>query len=295
MDLRQVDYVLAVVDRGSFTKAADVDARESAVALRRDPPARSRARRAAVPSPRSIGRAHRRRTRLRRPGPPAHPGPRRGRSSRSPVFGACVPGTLDFVSLSTLAADPLGRLVGRFRKAHPGIVVRIAAPDDVGAVDAMVLDGRCELGPDRAPAPPRRARVGAARTAGDRGGVPAPHPPPGAGAAARGEAAGHAAWSRRRAACRPVISSTGRSPPPGSSRSSPWRRRSARRSRRSCSRARARRSCPPRLAKSLGAQGAVVARLVPTLTRTIGLVHRPAPLTPAARAFVELARPRRRR
>jgi LysR family transcriptional regulator, carnitine catabolism transcriptional activator len=52
---------------------------------------------------------------------------------------------------------------------------------------------------------------------------------------------------------------------------------------------------PAALAKSLGAQGAVVARLVPTLTRTIGLVHRPAPLSPAARAFVELARPRRRR
>ena len=63
-------------------------------------------------------------------------------------------GTLDFVSLSTLAADPLGRLVGRFRKAHPGIVVRIAAPDDVGAVDAMVLDGRCELGLTELP--PRR-------------------------------------------------------------------------------------------------------------------------------------------
>ena len=48
---------------------------------------------------------------------------------------------------------------------------------------------------------------------------------------------------------------------------------------------------PAGLAKSLGAQGAVVARLVPTLTRTIGLVHRPAPLTPAARAFVELPGP----
>ena len=49
---------------------------------------------------------------------------------------------------------------------------------------------------------------------------------------------------------------------------------------------------PAALAQALGAQGAVVARLVPTLTRTIGLVHRPAPLTPAARAFVELARPK---
>jgi hypothetical protein len=44
------------------------------------------------------------------------------------------------------------------------------------------------------------------------------------------------------------------------------------------------------MADSLGAQGAVVARLVPALTRQIGLVHRANPLTPAARAFVELAR-----
>jgi DNA-binding transcriptional LysR family regulator len=51
---------------------------------------------------------------------------------------------------------------------------------------------------------------------------------------------------------------------------------------------------PARLAEPLAEQGAVVARLVPTLTRTIGLVHRPAPLTPAARAFVELARAGRR-
>ena len=36
--------------------------------------------------------------------------------------------------------------------------------------------------------------------------------------------------------------------------------------------------------------GAVVARLVPALTRTIGLLHRANPLTPSARAFVELAR-----
>ena len=45
-------------------------------------------------------------------------------------------------------------------------------------------------------------------------------------------------------------------------------------------------SLPAGLAKSLGAQAAVVARLVPTLTRTIGLVHRPAPLSTAARALV---------
>ena len=48
------------------------------------------------------------------------------------------------------------------------------------------------------------------------------------------------------------------------------------------------------MAETLGGQGAVVARLVPALTRTIGLVHRANPLTPSARAFVELARPDQR-
>ncbi len=47
---------------------------------------------------------------------------------------------------------------------------------------------------------------------------------------------------------------------------------------------------PRSMADALGEQGAVVARLVPALTRTIGLLHRAHPLTPSARGFVELAR-----
>src|SRR5205814_5581655 len=49
---------------------------------------------------------------------------------------------------------------------------------------------------------------------------------------------------------------------------------------------------PARLAEPLAKQGAVVARLVPTLTRTIGLVHPAAPLAPAARARADRARPK---
>src|SRR5262249_42435888 len=41
---------------------------------------------------------------------------------------------------------------------------------------------------------------------------------------------------------------------------------------------------PRGLAENLTAEGAVVARLVPTLVRTIGLLHRASPLTPGARA-----------
>ena len=157
--------------------------------------------------------------------------------------------------------------------------MRIAAPEDDGAVVAMVLDGRSELGltelrPHRdelvavslerqelvAVCPPRTRLASSGRLPVARlRGMPLVTTPPGS---------------------RPETSSTGRWPRPASSPSSRSRPRSARRSRRSCSAGPARRSSPARLAEPLAAQGAVVARLVPTLTRTIGLVHRPSPLTP---------------
>ena len=46
---------------------------------------------------------------------------------------------------------------------------------------------------------------------------------------------------------------------------------------------------PRPMAEVARAQGAVVVPLRPSLWRAIGLVHRDAPLSPAARAFVELA------
>jgi DNA-binding transcriptional LysR family regulator len=52
---------------------------------------------------------------------------------------------------------------------------------------------------------------------------------------------------------------------------------------------------PEPLAVEAGRRGAVVARLDPPLSRTIGLVHRNGPLSPAARAFADLARRRSRR
>ena len=114
-----------------LTKAAAAMQGEPAVAVGRHPPPRSRARRAAVPPPRAI----RVLTDAGRPssGPPASssatPTPS---SSRSPASGPATPARSTSSALSTLAADPLGRLVGRFRKAHPGVAVRIVAPDDSG-------------------------------------------------------------------------------------------------------------------------------------------------------------------
>jgi DNA-binding transcriptional LysR family regulator len=47
---------------------------------------------------------------------------------------------------------------------------------------------------------------------------------------------------------------------------------------------------PRPLAEQARQRGAVVLELVPPLCRTVGLVHRAGTLSPAARAFVDLAR-----
>jgi DNA-binding transcriptional LysR family regulator len=293
MEIRQVEYVLAVVDRGSFTKAA--------AAMGVSQPSLSDGIRR-LEAELEVQLFHRlgRSVELTDAGR-AFVGPARQLTrDRNAVLESVAGvrsvqrGTLDFVALSTLAADPLGGLVGRFRRAHPGVVVRIAAPEDVGSVDAMVLDGRCELGLTELPArreelvavtlerqeivavcPPRTRLSASGRLSLARlRDMPLVTTPRGlstrdlldrALAAAGVEPEIAVETSQREAIAPLVLAGAGTS------------------------------FLPAGLAKSLGAQGAVVARLVPTLTRTIGLVHRPTPLTPAARAFVELARPRRRR
>jgi LysR family transcriptional regulator, carnitine catabolism transcriptional activator len=292
MDLRQVEYVLAVVERGSFTKAAasmDVSQPSLSDGIRR------------LESELGVRLFHRlgRSVGLTDAGR-AFVGPARQLTrDRDAVFESVATvrdlrsGTLDIVSLPTLAADPLGRLVGGFRKANPGIAVRIAAPEDDGAVAAMVLDGRSELGLTElrthrdelvgvslerqelvAVCPPRTRLAASGRLPIARlRGMPLVTTPPGTSTrdlldralASAGVEAHIAVETSQREAIAPlVLSGAGTS------------------------------FLPARLAQPLAAQGAVVARLVPTLTRTIGLVHRSSPLTPAARAFVELARPKRR-
>lgn len=55
-------------------------------------------------------------------------------------------GRLDLVALPTLAVDPLADLLGRFRAAHPRVDVRVAAPDLRVAVIDQVRRGDAELG-----------------------------------------------------------------------------------------------------------------------------------------------------
>ena len=153
--------------------------------------------------------------RVRRPGPPAHPRP--GRGARVGRGGAGPAGRARSTSSRSRRSPPIRSAgwSGGFRKAHPGIVVRIAAPDDVGAVDAMVLDGRCELGLTELP--PRRDELVAVSL--ERQEIVAVCPPrtrlPAPGRLPVAQLARHAARHDAARARRPATCSTGRWPSAG--------------------------------------------------------------------------------
>ena len=145
MELRQVEYVVGVVDAGTFTAAA--------AALHVSQPSLSQgvARLEAelgTPLFHRVGRGA-----VLSAAGEAFVGParrmlREARLARESVeaVSELETGTLDLVALPTLAADPVAVAVGRFRSAHPGVVVRIAEPEDARAVADRVSDGRAELG-----------------------------------------------------------------------------------------------------------------------------------------------------
>jgi DNA-binding transcriptional LysR family regulator len=293
MELRQVEYVLAVIDEGGFTAAARAmevaqpSLSEGVRRLERELGVRlfhRLGRRIALTDAgRALEAPARRMVRERQVALEAVGSVRAGDA-----------GTLDVVALPTLAVDPLAALVGRFRVAHPGVVVHIAEPEDARAVEDRVADGRSEVGLAEIPA--RRAdlvtialarqEIVAVCPPGTRlptpGRLPVAHlarlplvaTPTGTSTrdlldralAAAGVHPRVAVETSQREAIAPlVLGGAGTS------------------------------FLPRSLGDALGTEGAVVARLVPALTRTIGLLHRASPLTPAARAFVQLARPVRSR
>ena len=64
-----------------------------------------------------------------------------------------VAGHLDLACLPTLAADPVAELVGRFRRQHPGVTVRMGAPLDLEELARAVRTGAAEVGiTERGPA-----------------------------------------------------------------------------------------------------------------------------------------------
>jgi DNA-binding transcriptional LysR family regulator len=145
MELRQAEYVVGVVDHGTFTAAA--------TALHVAQPSLSQgiARLEAELGTRLFHRVGRGAV-LSAAGEafvgPARRMLREARLARESVEAVAEleAGTLDLVALPTLAADPVAATVGRFRRAHPGVVVRIAEPEAAFAVADRVSDGRAEIG-----------------------------------------------------------------------------------------------------------------------------------------------------
>lgn len=145
MDLRQAQYVIAVVDEGSFTAAA--------ASIPVSQPALSQSI-AALERELGTSLFHRigRKVVLSAAGEafvaPARQMLRNAEVARSVVaqVGALQSGRLDVVSLPTLVVEPLVALVGAFRKAHPGVLVRIVEPEGPDAVPELVRSGACELG-----------------------------------------------------------------------------------------------------------------------------------------------------
>jgi DNA-binding transcriptional LysR family regulator len=197
-------------------------------------------------------------------------------------------GHLDLVALPTLAVDPVARLVGAFRVAYPLVTVRLAEPEGSAEVIERLEDGRSEVGLTELPVvssrlesrqlavqdilavrPPGSAQPpGGVLPVRQLGGVPLVTTPVGTSSRALVDQA------LARAAVAPVIAVE----------------TEQREALLPLVLAGAGTALLPRpLAEQAARQGAVVAELRPPLRRTIGLIYRKGALSPAARAFVEMA------
>jgi DNA-binding transcriptional LysR family regulator len=290
MDLRRLRLFLAVVDESGFTAAAKVaHVAQPAVSLA------VRELEQELGAPLLVRSRHG--VTLTAAGealvPPARQALRDVDTAAAAVAAVTglVGGRLDIASLPTLAADPVADLVGRFRRAHPAVQVRLSDPDDSAAIAAAVRSGASEVGiTDEGPAnvglrerpllvqdllavsPPRRGRAAAEDGRPFRlrrlDGAPLVLSPPGASLRTVVEAAAATAGvqltvavetAQREALIPLVLAGAGTT------------------------------FLPPTLARAAQRLGATVQRTQPALRRTVVLVHRPGPLGPAARAFVTIA------
>jgi LysR family transcriptional regulator, carnitine catabolism transcriptional activator len=288
MELRQVEYVVGVVDHGGFTRAA--------VVLHVTQPALSEGV-ARLEAELGVGLFHRvgRRAVLSAAGE-AFLEPARQLLRDRAVLTASVAavvglasGRLDLVALPTLSVEPLARLVGAFRGAHPGIVVHVEAPEENDAIATRVRDGRSEIGVADLPinepglvteelltqelvvvVPPTAPLAGRRRLSiKDLAAVPLVLTPPETPMRRRIDAAFAAVGlapivavetEHRDAIAALVLAGAGAS------------------------------ILPDPLADAARASGAITIALAPRLRRPVGLVWREGPLSPAAHAFIALSR-----
>jgi DNA-binding transcriptional LysR family regulator len=290
MELHQLRYALAVVDHGTFTAAAEA----CFVAQ----PSLSHAVRAlegelGTPLFHRLGR----RTALTAAGEAFVPAAREAlravetaRAGVDAVIGV-ESGHLDLVALPTLAVDPITPLVGAFRTAHPGVTVRLAHPEDTTELVELVRSGTSEVGvtelpvaaeriatialgrqelvailPPGSPRPRRLELATLARRplVTQRPGTSTRDALDAALATAGAEATVAVETDQREAIVPLVLAGAGVA------------------------------VVPRPMAVLARRDGAVLAPLWPPLWRELGLIHRDAPLSPAARAFITLAAERRR-
>jgi DNA-binding transcriptional LysR family regulator len=286
MELRQLEYVIAAVDEGGFTRAA---ARLHVAQPSLSQGVRTLEAELGTPLFDRLGRH----VVLTAAGE-AFVGPARqtlrdaatARASVAAVRGL-VAGHLDIVALPTLVVEPLARLVGAFREAFPQIVVRVAEPEDADAVVSMIATARCEIGLSEEPRrehdlvfqplmtqevlavmpPGTKPTRGPSLPVSALAGMPLITTPIGTStrrlvdqalASANIEPSIAVETSQREAILPLVLAGAGTS------------------------------FLPSPLALEASRQGAVVKSLSPPLVRKIGLLQRRGPLSPAALGFVRL-------
>jgi len=288
VDLRQLDFVVAVADLGSFTRAAE-------------------AKRVAQPSLSQSIRAleaelgvelFRRTTRsvqLTAAGAalltPARQALRDADNARAAVAAVVglERGHLDVVCLPTLAVHPTSALIGAFRSAHPGVVVRVSEPEDADRVAERVREGASEIGVTELPIDatsltehvlerqefvalvPRRladhlgsARITLARLADQ----PLVTSPVGTSTRRQLDEAMAAAGLTFRVA----VETDHREALPALVRAGAGVA-----------------VLPRRLAEAAASPDVMLLGITPVLRREVGIVHRSAPMSPAAAAFVSIA------
>jgi DNA-binding transcriptional LysR family regulator len=285
MEIQQLRYVLAVVDNGTFTAAA------SACFVAQ--PSLSHAVRT-LENELGVELFHRvgRRTTLTSAGEAFVPAAREVlralatlRADVDAVAGV-VAGHLDLVALPTLAVDPVARLVGAFRTAFPAVIVRLAHPENSKELVTLVRSGVSEIGITELPLvaeriltrplgrqelvaifppgtqPPRRLQLAALARwplVTQPQGTSTRDALDGAFSTIDVKAAVAVETDQREAIVPLVLAGAGAA------------------------------VVPRPMAVVARRQGAVTASLRPALWRALGLVHRDSTLSPAARAFVELA------
>lgn len=286
MDERRLTYFLAVVDEGSVTRAAG--------RLHVAQPSLSQALRAfeselGVQLFDRIGRGLRVSTAGAALIGPARQILRTTDEARNAISGVLElrTGTLEIAALATLAVDPMAGLIGRFRARYPGVEVQVLEPESADRVTALVREGACELA--AAHLPLSRSQL-IAHPLGEQElqfvlppNMPTDERPLGARELARTPLVVSPPGTSTRMLLEQALATVGVTPQIAV-------QTAAREAIIPLVLAGAGAALlPAPLAKEAQRRGATVRSARPRITRTVGLIHRQGPLSPAASAFLAIA------